>query len=125
MSCHVRPRWWDIDRFPIVRFAYRVPKGVPVGVWVDAFRSTQLGRGTVCVGKSPAHDPGPYSDLKQLALMDDDHCHEAEFDARLVRNVFPDVKLLQSFRFYTNENGKQGQEFWFDNFRILPKGDRE
>ena len=125
MSCHLRPRWWDIDRFPIVRFAYRVPEGVPVGVWVHAFRSTKVGRGMVCIGGSPARDSGHYSDLKRLDLVDDGRWHEAVFDARLVREVFPDVKLLQTFRFYTNENGKKGQEFWFDNFRILPKGYEE
>jgi hypothetical protein len=125
MSCHLRPRWWDIDRFPIVRFAYRVPEGVPVGAWVDAFRSTQVGRGTVCIGGSHTRDSGRYSDLKRLDLADDDRWHEAEFDARLVRDVFPNVKLLQTFRFYTNENGKEGHEFWFDNFRILPKRHEE
>jgi len=32
------------------------------------------------------------------------------------------VKLVQTFRFYTPEKGKRGQQFWFDDFRILPKG---
>jgi hypothetical protein len=79
----------------------------------------------VCIGGSRARDSGHYSDLKRLDLGDDDHWHEAEFDARLVREVFPNVKLLQTFRFYTNENAREGQEFWFDNLQILPKGDRE
>ena len=125
LSCHLRPRWWNIDRFPIVRFSYRIPEDVPVGVWVDAFRSTHVGRGTVCVGGSSARKSGSYSDLKQLDLTDDDRWHDAEFDARLIRKVFPDVKLLQTFRFYTNQNGKKDQEFWFDNFQILPQGELE
>lgn len=124
MSCHVRPRWWDIDRFPVVRFAYRIPEGVPVGVWVHAFRSSTVGRGMVCFGGSPACKSGNYADLGRLKLVDDGRWHEAEFDARLVREVFPNVKLLQTFRFYTIENGKKGDEFWFDHFRILPEGDR-
>jgi len=48
MSCDVRPRWWDVDRFPIVRFSYRIPEGVPVGVWLHAFKGTSVGRGAVC-----------------------------------------------------------------------------
>ena len=36
-----------------------------------------------------------------------------------IRQVFPHVKLVQTFRFGTNENGKKGQQFWFDDFRIL------
>jgi len=121
MSCHMRPRWWDIDRFPIVKFAYRIPPGVPVGVCVNAFRSTKVGRGSVCIGGSPACEAGGTPNLKQLSLEDDGQWHEAEFDARLIRRIFPDVKLLQTFRFYTNANGKKGDEFWFDNFRIVPQ----
>lgn len=121
LSCHVRPRWWDVDRFPIVRFAYRIPEGVPVGVWVHAFRSSTVGRGMVCIGGSPDRKSGNYSDLNRLDLVDDGRWHEAEFDARLVREVFPNVKLLQTFRFYTIENGKKGDEFWFDDFCILPE----
>jgi len=121
LSCHLRPRWWDVDRFPIVRFAYRIPEGVPVGVWVHAFRSTRTGRGAVCVGGSPARACGD-GDPACLELVDDDRWHEARFDARRVRDVFPHVKLLQTFRFYTGGNGRQGQQFWFDDFRILPEG---
>ena len=94
---------------------------VPVGVWVHAFRSTRVGRGAVCVGGSPARACGD-RDLACLELVDDDRWHEAEFDARRIRDVFPDVKLLQTFRFYTGGNGKQGQQFWFDDFQILPEG---
>jgi hypothetical protein len=121
MSCHMRPRWWDIDRFPVVKFAYRIPQGVPVGVCIHAFRSTKVGRGAVCIGGSPACEAGGAPDLKQLSLKDDGQWHEAAFDARLIRKVFPNVKLIQTFRFYTNANGKKGDEFWFDNFRILPQ----
>ena len=123
MSCHVRPRWWDIDRFPTAKFAYRIPEGTPVGVWIDTFRSTQVGRGTVCVGGTATRNSGSYKDLKQLDLHDDGRWHEAQFDARLIRQVFRDTKLLQTFRFYTSSNGKKDQQFWFDNFRILPAED--
>lgn len=121
MSCHMRPRWWDIDRFPIVKFSYRIPQGVPVGVCVDAFRSTKVGRGAVCIGGSPACKSGGVPNLKQLSLKDDGQWHEAEFDVRLIREIFPNVKLVQTFRFYTNANGKKGDEFWFDNVRIMPR----
>jgi len=120
MSCHMRPRWWGIDRFPIVKFAYRIPPGVPVGVCVDAFKSAEVGRGAVCIGGSPARESGNTPDLKQLVLKDDDQWHEAEFDARLIRQRYPDVKLLQTLRFYTNANGKKDDKFWFDNVRIKP-----
>jgi hypothetical protein len=123
LSCDIRPRWWDIDRFPTVRFAYRIPPGVPVGVWLHAFRSTNHGQGAVCVGGTATRNVGGFKDLSKIALADDDQWHEVEIDARWVREVFPDVRLLQMFRFFTNGNGKEGQQFWFDNLRILPSGD--
>jgi hypothetical protein len=125
LSCDIRPPWWDIDRFPTVRFAYRVPAGVPVGVWLHAFRSTNHGQGAVCVGGTTARNAGNYKDLGKVTLTDDDQWHEVEIDARWVREVFPDVKLLQMFRFFTNGNGKEGQQYWFDQFRILPEGYEE
>ena len=120
MSCDIRPRWWDIDRFPIVKLSYRIPPGVPVGLWLHAFKSTAVGRGAVCIGGTSARKVASYKDLKLHKLLDDDQWHEVEIDARVIREVFPDVKLLQMFRFYTNENGQEGQQYWFDNFRILP-----
>ena len=80
------------------------------------------GNGAVCVGGSPSRDAGNYQDLARLELTDDGEWHEAEVDARLIREVFPDVKLLQMFRFYTNGNGTEGQEYWFDSFRIVRGG---
>ncbi|MCD6350495.1 MAG: hypothetical protein J7M26_00135 [Armatimonadetes bacterium] len=122
MSCDIRPRWWDIDRFPIIKLAYRIPPGVPVGLWLVAFPSTTHGRGMVCIGGSPARQVGGYKDLGLYELRDDDQWHEVTMDARAIRRVFPDVKLLQMFRFYTQGNGKKGQQYWFDNFRLLPAG---
>lgn len=121
MSCDIRPRWWDIDRFPTVKLAYRIPQDVPVGLWVYAFRSTAVGRGAVCLGGTRARKAGSYKDLARYELVDDGKWHEATFDVRAIREVFPQVKLLQMFRFYTNANGTEGQQYWFDNFRILPE----
>ena len=123
LSCDIKPRWWDIDRFPTVRVAYRIPPGVPVGMWVHPFKAAAWGTGQVCVAASPALNPGAAPVLPGKVLLDDDQWHEVELDARAIRQVYPDVRLLQMFRFWTNANGKQGQQFWFDNFRILPAGD--
>lgn len=120
LSCDIRPTWWDIDRFPIVRFSYRIPQGVPVGVWVHAFKSTETGQGAVCLGGSATRAVGGYVDLKRCELTDDDAWHTATVDVRAIREVFPQVKLLQMLRFATIGNGRQGQQYWFDDFAILP-----
>jgi len=45
---------------------------------------------------------------------------------RAVRELFPDVKILRTFYLFTAGNGKKGQQYWVDHFRItrstLPGG---
>ena len=120
LSCDIRPRWWDIDRFPTARFAYRVPKGVPVGLWLYAFQGAHPSDRRLCIGGTQARAVGSVKDLARYPLLDDDQWHEITIDARTIREAFPDVKLVKLFRFYTQRNGKHGDQFWFDNFRILP-----
>jgi len=118
MGALIRPAWWDVDRFPYASFSYRIRRGVPVGIWLCAFPSEKRGTAMVCVGGSPARKSEPSRDLKKVELLDDDQWHEVTVDVRAIREVFPEVKLLRTFYFYTRENGKKGQQYWFDNFRI-------
>ncbi|MHC4400704.1 MAG: right-handed parallel beta-helix repeat-containing protein [Planctomycetota bacterium] len=114
----VKPRVWELDRHPLVGFAYRIPPGVPVGVWLDCFDTEKHGSGRVCVGGTPARRSGSAKDLNKYQLVDDNQWHAITLDARVVREVFPDVTHLQGFQFYTEENGRQGHEFWVDDFAI-------
>jgi hypothetical protein len=117
LSALVQPPWWDIDRFPYIKFAYRIPPGTPVGLRLDAFPSQQRGYGVTYAGGTAARAVnGP--DTKTYRLTDDDRWHEITVDAREIRKVWPEVKLLRTFYLYTNGNGKKGQEFWIDEFRI-------
>ncbi|MDX9978755.1 MAG: right-handed parallel beta-helix repeat-containing protein [Lentisphaeria bacterium] len=120
LSCDIRPRWWDVDRFPEIRLAYRIPPGVPVGLWLHAFQGAGAPERRVCLGGTPARAVGSAPDLARYTLLDDGKWHEISLDARLIRETFPEVKLIKMFRFYTHRNGKHGDQFWFDNFRILP-----
>lgn len=116
----VKPPVWDLDRYPLVRFAYRIPRGVPIGVWLDCFDTEAHGAGRVCVGGTAARRSRGANDLNQHQLVDDNQWHTITLDARIVREVFGDVKYLQAFQFYTQGNGQKGQEFWVDDFAIMP-----
>jgi len=117
LSCLLQPPWWDLDRFPLVRFSYRIPPGVPVGLRLDAMQSEQRGS-VMYVGGTVSRHNGGCPDLDRVKLADDDQWREATVDVRWLREVYPGVKLLRTFWFYTNGNGKKGQQFWFDDFRI-------
>lgn len=122
MGALIRPREWNIDRFPLVRFSYRVPPGVPVGIWVEGFPLEMRSTGMVCLGGSPARACGSSRDLKKVSLVDDGQWHEAVIDVRAIREVYPEVRRLRTFYLLTRGNGKKGQEYWIDRFRITPEG---
>jgi len=118
LSVLLEPPLWDIDRFPYVTFSYRIPPGVPVGLWLQVMPTEQRGWGMVVVGGSPARNSGSLRDLKRWELTADDQWHRVTLDVRAVREVYPEVKLLKTFYFRTSNNGTKGQCFWFDDFRI-------
>lgn len=120
LSGDIRPRWWDIDRFPWIEVSYRIPPGTPVGLWLYAFPSSAVGRGAVCIGGTSTRTVGPFPDIARYALVDDGQWHSLVMDARLIRQIFPGVNHLFMFRFYTHMNGKKDQHFWFDDFAIYP-----
>lgn len=121
MSCDIRPRWWNIDRYPFAKFSYRIPEGVPVGLWLYPFPNMEHGIGAVCVGGTSTRTTGAYKSIDYYQLVDDGEWHEILLDVRVIRSVFPDVDLMKMFRFWTAEgNGMLGHEYWFDNFQILP-----
>lgn len=118
MGVMLNPPGWDMDRFPYVSFSYRLPRGVPVGLWVMPMRSERRGQGAVVLGGSPARASGSTPDLKRWELSDDDQWHAVTVDVRAIREVFPEVRLLKTLYFRTNDNGKAGQRYWIDAFRI-------
>jgi hypothetical protein len=123
LACDIRPRWWDIDRFPHARLAYRIPEGVPVGILLYPFPTDAWGRGAVYIAGGETLDPGGFPNLQEYRLIDDDQWHEVTMDVRAIRDVYPGVKLLKMLRFYTVGNAEKGQQLWFDDFAILPAED--
>lgn len=125
----IRPRDWNIDRFPYVKFSYRIPKEVPVGIQVSVYESERYSsesKRTFNIGGSLGYNPGKYRDLKKVILTSDDKWHEATIDVRLIREEGVNEKYLETFQFYTDKNGKLGDRFWIDEFQILPiKNEKE
>ena len=128
LSTHIVPANWMIDRFPYLRFSYRVPKGVPVGVSIH--ETSMIGRAknppVVFLGGSPALSTQSkytkYINMNLIPLIDDDKWHTVTVDVRAIRKHFPNVKMLSLCRFWTPAvNGKPGDCYWIDNFAIMPE----
>ncbi len=108
------PGEWDIDRYPQIRLEYRIPEGVPVGLVVEAFPRQERPHRFV-LASTPEHRPdaGP-------TLHDDGQWHTIRLDVRQARETDPELQYLARFQFQTDWREDRGQEFWFDNFAVLP-----
>lgn len=119
LSTSLKMRVWDLDRHPRVRFSYRIPPGTPVGVWVKPWPAA--GRPErICLGGSPANSTSHHPRADGVSLLDDNRWHTVTIDARAARAAFPGLRLVQAFEFYTATTTREGQQFWFDDFAILP-----
>jgi hypothetical protein len=115
---------WDVDTHPLLRFAYRIPAGIPVTACVSALPGPgQTGERSVVLAATAAVPPPPNPAFPPAALLDDGQWHEITLDARQLRTPFPDAKALYSFRFRSPTKFQRGQEFWFTHFAILPGAD--
>ncbi len=119
LAINAKMHVWNIDQYPYVSFSYRIPKGTPVGVWINAWPTENKMEG-ICVGGSAANSSGRFPNVNALKLVDDGQWHTAVFDARAVRKAAPDFKLAYAFEFTTFAKVTQGQKFWFDDFAITP-----
>ena len=122
LSCDVKPKGWQLDRHPVVRFDYCIAPGTPVGVWLSTWASDRYGSGRIGVGGTPVHLARRKGESAAVELVDDGAWHAATIDARLIREVVPGARVLYSFEFYTEGDARRGQEFRFDNFTVLPEG---
>ncbi|MFO7946471.1 MAG: PKD domain-containing protein [Armatimonadota bacterium] len=120
LGARLYPGEWNIDTYPFVSFAYRIPEGTPVGLGVQLYPDEGLDQLTVLIGGTESHKSGAYEDTDEYRLTDDGQWHEITLDVRSVRHVHEDLRFIRGFRFYTAENATKGQEFWFDDFSVLP-----
>ena len=105
---------WDIDEYPRVSFAYRIPTETPVGMRIQ----TRFGD-WICVGGTPQYQCVDTLAKESLPLVNDGEWHEIDVNIQAsARSVLGKIKRLRVFQFYTNGNAKKGDCFWFDDFKV-------
>ena len=131
-AAQLAPGSWDIDAYPIVRFHYRIPEGVPVAVQLNPYAAP--GRPDHFVLAATDNQADRFGDLNGDILADDGGWHEIALDVRRLREVHPELEYLHQFMFSTpwqdplpsgaKDLALDDCEFWLDDFAILPEGDR-
>lgn len=112
---------WSIDQHPFVRLRYRLSPGTPYGFYLQGFSTPKDDR-RVYVAVSPTAQYDKGKRLTDLVLVDDGNWHDLEFDARVVREKYPDIDVLEMMGFIAlpSTQVKKGAEFWLDEAYILP-----
>ncbi len=117
----VHPQQWDIDAYPHIHVRYRLEPGTPVGVYIRAFPTPETGGREVWLAASPA--TARAEDNPNLPrLQDDGEWHVLELDARLIRETYPDVDVLEGLRFWAEnaDRVEEGHALELDEVAILP-----
>ncbi|MGI6610894.1 MAG: right-handed parallel beta-helix repeat-containing protein [Limnochordia bacterium] len=114
------PAEWDIDRYPWIYLRYRVLPGTPIGIYLDAFRSMSGAGQRMWVAATASQRSTRSGQSMPYELIDDGEWHTLLMDARLMREQFPDVQVLQRLGIEALSASKQGDTYWLDEAAILP-----
>jgi hypothetical protein len=118
LSIDIKPNNWNMDLYPTLEFAYKIPINVPVGL----FFLTE--DGWICLGGTASHSHGSYPSNDVHILIDDDQWHmiRMEHINQNIREVYPSANIIAEFEFYTFGNAQTDHKFWFDKFEIHGTG---
>jgi hypothetical protein len=124
MPCRTNPREWSIDRDPFITVRYRISEGAAVGAYVEAFPTHEGTRRVWLAGTAAAMQlPGEPEEAQ--ALIDDGQWHTLRLDARAIRELWPEVTVVQRFAFEgqwqtARDRVSEGHEFWLAEVTIGP-----
>ncbi len=120
LTAVIHPDGWDIDRYPEVFVRYRLGEGTPLMLALKCFGTNAWGwaRSSALVGLSPAGE----SSLPPIAdhvLHDDGEWHELTFDFRKIRELFPDVQVLEGMHFFGMPRDAVEEGHWYDLDEVI------
>ncbi len=98
-AAQIAPGEWEIDRYPLVRFDYRIPPGVPVTVEVRPFRAPDRPTGFVIAATE--NERARMGEVDGYILNDDGEWHTLTMDVRRLREVYPELQHLRQWMFST------------------------
>ena len=120
LTAVIHPDGWDIDRYPEVFVRYRMGEGTPLMLALKCFGTNAWGwgRSTAVVALSPAGESGLPA-ITDHVLHDDGEWHELTFDVRKIRDLFPDVQVLEGMHFFGMPRGAVKEGHWYDLDEVI------
>ncbi len=114
MPCWTQPPGWDIDEFPLVRVRYRIGEGTPASLHLRAFGTAAEATRVAIVAVSPEEGFPEEMRVTDMMLHDDEQWHELEFDARLIRERYPAVQVLEALRLGAWAPNRVTEGHWYE-----------
>lgn len=111
MPLKTAPAQWDIDRYPWVYLRYRVLPATPIGLYLEAFRQGNQEPRLWTAATSGKDTP--------YRLIDDGEWHTLVVDARIMRQVYPEMRVAQGVGMEITGTSRQGDTYWLDEVAIL------
>ena len=104
---------WSLAQHPHLRFAYRIPRGISVGLrCLTAYGDWVYLGGT-------AGEPHDGAAPGEPLLRDDNAWHELTLDAAQdIHRVLEGVELVTEFQFFSQQPAAAESQFWIDAFSI-------
>ncbi len=113
IPARIHPHGWDIDRYPEVFVRYRLGEGTPLVLALKPFSA-----GSMLVAMNPATESG----MRRIAdyeLHDDGEWHELTFDVRKVREIYPDLQVLEGLYFVRSSRDAVREGHWYDLDEVI------
>jgi len=112
----LRVEGWDIDAYPFVKIRYAIVPGTPLGLYLEGF-----GNRHVVTAATLTHLDTAHPQAGRTYLLDDGEWHEQIIDVRVIREIYPEVKVMEGIGFRTGSRlAAPPSGFQLDEFAILP-----
>ena len=114
LPAQINPVGWDIDLYPRVLIRYRLGEGTPLAVYLRTFDGH-----TGVVAASPGADVGEAQRVADYVLHDDGEWHELEFDARVMREIDPDLQMMATLYIFDWPQSAVREGHYFDLDEVI------
>ena len=114
LPAQIHPAGWDIDRYPRIYIRYRVGGGTPIAITLVTFSGP-----SAIVAASPAAQLSADRRVTDHVLHDDERWDEMEIDARVIRQVNPDVQVLEGLRIGAAPRDDVKEGHWYDLDEVI------
>ena len=105
---------WDLERYGVLSFSYKIPDNVPVCVKVE----TRFGDWITLGGTQKSQCEGAIA-KDFISLLADNQWHEADINVReAVNSLLLAVKYLEALQFTIDHPLSENNVFWLDDLRV-------